>query len=561
MGFRTTDRRVLALLVLLAAGWGGAAQVRAQFAGDRSYPSRAGTQGSAAVSAWEEAERSRDAYETVPEGQRTKAGYTRVLDEFRAIYHQHPQDGHQHLQDGHQHPQDVHQDAHAAEAVNAVAELLAEEGRGQHDAGLLRAAVKQYEYLRTQYPGSSLGVGALLTEAQIERIDLGDAAAARERYTTFLELYPRSSIAEEARAGLASLDHGAAGNQSARGAGQTVLAQGQGAPAAAPLTDRAEKRDAGAAEVTSAPQAVPVTAPIVRAMPRHYDRLATVTGIRHWSTPTYTRVAIDLGSEVEYEAARVPGPDRIYFDLHGARLAPELVGKSFTVTDDGFLKKIRVAQSGDDLARIVLDVNDVTEYSAFLLPNPYRLIIDIHGRSKTAAPAVAMMDAPARPAATVPNTRAVSAGSGADVARLSEQPGKVEATTVPTSQPISAVVPGRGVSTLPGTPVTGGAGRAGVVGVGSGDVGVDDEIGDDSGAGCFGDGGCGCGRVERAFDDREQRVAAAAGTDDVSGCAGGGGSGYAGAGGGEDGGWADEPGARAGAEDQPDRDRCRAWRT
>ncbi len=45
--------------------------------------------------------------------------------------------------------------------------------------------------------------------------------------------------------------------------------------------------------------------------------LAQVTGIRHWSTPTYTRVAIDLGDDVTYEAARVPSPDRIYFDLHG----------------------------------------------------------------------------------------------------------------------------------------------------------------------------------------------------------------------------------------------------
>ena len=65
-------------------------------------------------------------------------------------------------------------------------------------------------------------------------------------------------------------------------------------------------------------------------------RLASVTGIRHWSTATYTRVAIDLGDEVTFEAARVPHPDRIYFDLHGAKLAPELVGKSFDVTDDGF---------------------------------------------------------------------------------------------------------------------------------------------------------------------------------------------------------------------------------
>ena len=113
--------------------------------------------------------------------------------------------------------------------------------------------------------------------------------------------------------------------------------------------------------------------------------LATVSAIRHWSTPTYTRVAIDLGDEVQYEAARVPSPDRIYFDLHGTRLAQELAGKSFTVTDDGFLKRIRAAQYSNDMTRVVLDVNDVTEYSAFLLPNPYRLIIDIHGGAKSSA--------------------------------------------------------------------------------------------------------------------------------------------------------------------------------
>ena len=116
-----------------------------------------------------------------------------------------------------------------------------------------------------------------------------------------------------------------------------------------------------------------------KATTRRHGGLAQVTGIRHWSTPTYTRVAIDLGDDVTYEAARVPNPDRIYFDLHGTRLAQELVGKSFAVTDDGFLKKIRAAQFSNDMTRVVLDVNDVTEYSAFLLPNPYRLIIDIHG--------------------------------------------------------------------------------------------------------------------------------------------------------------------------------------
>ena len=55
------------------------------------------------------------------------------------------------------------------------------------------------------------------------------------------------------------------------------------------------------------------------------------------------------------------------------------MGKSFEV-DTGFLHKIRVAQYKLGMARVVLDVDDVAEYSAFLLPNPYRLIIDIHGK-------------------------------------------------------------------------------------------------------------------------------------------------------------------------------------
>ena len=186
---------------------------------------------------------------------------------------------------------------------------------------------------------------------------------------------------------------------------------------------------------------------------------ALVTGIRHWSTATYTRVAIDLGDTVTYEAARVPNPDRIYFDLHGTRLAQELVGKSFAVTDDGFLKKIRAAQFSDNMTRVVLDVSDVSEYSAFLLPNPYRLIIDIHGgqgsgfkvqgsgQSEVTAttadvptPRVAAV-VKATAAKPVPNTVATkSASTSSDVADLSEAPGKVEATKKPTSKPISAVV-------------------------------------------------------------------------------------------------------------------------
>ena len=105
-----------------------------------------------------------------------------------------------------------------------------------------------------------------------------------------------------------------------------------------------------------------------------------MTGIRHWSTPDYTRVAIDLENEIKFGSQRISHPDRIFFDLRGTKLASTLVGKSFDV-DDGFLKKIRVAQFQPGRTRVVLEVDNLSDYEAFLLPNPYRLIIDIHGKN------------------------------------------------------------------------------------------------------------------------------------------------------------------------------------
>jgi N-acetylmuramoyl-L-alanine amidase len=436
---------------------------------------RTATQHKVELTDWEKAERGLETLDAIPVATRTRVDYTRAMDGFRAVYHGAPGD------------------AHAPDSVNAVAELLADEGRRFHDEKLLKAAVGQYEFLRTQYPGSSLRVGALLAQGQIYENNLKDEASAHERYALLVKDYPRSAQAEEAKAGIASLDQRTAGRRSvgtaaqstevvrpqetgksaARGKASTAIQDnGSSGSSFEPMPTTGDARggkagtevanaDAGDAERrgTAAPMDAELDAstagvpdaPASAAGPMHVAKtaakrrgqMAQVTGIRHWSTPNYTRVAIDLGDDVTYEAARVPSPDRIYFDLHGTRLAQELVGKSFSVTDDGFLKKIRAAQFSNDMTRVVLDVNDVTEYSAFLLPNPYRLIIDIHGGSK-AEPGAAVVSVPMQRAATsaptVPNTTAVKAGSSFDVAALSAQPGRVEATSQPTSQPISAVV-------------------------------------------------------------------------------------------------------------------------
>ena len=443
---------------------------------------------------WEMAERGREDLEAKSETNRTRADYTRAMDRFRALYHAAPRD------------------VHAASSVYAVAELLAEQGRSLHDPKSLKAALGQYEFLRKQYPGSSLRVPALLAEAQIDQNDLNDPKAAKERYQLLLKKYPQSEYAEEARAGIAGLDAGPRGPENrAQGTGigeQGIGNKNQGVvgpsaragvqPPAPAAQSTASARDAAAspsaAGTTLQQQDASIPSPLeggqlpadarqggagsgLKHVARH-GQLAQVTGIRHWSTATYTRVAIDLGDDVTFEAARVPNPDRIYFDLHGTRLAQELVGRSFTVTDNGFLKKIRAAQFSNDMTRVVLDVSDVSEYSAFLLPNPYRLIIDIHGGTKAQGAATrdqgagvgaavgsvvdaagvagagssmagGSVDVPAPRAAAagnvtashpVPNTVTTRTNSTTEIASLSQQPNRVEATSRPTSQPISAVV-------------------------------------------------------------------------------------------------------------------------
>jgi N-acetylmuramoyl-L-alanine amidase len=270
-----------------------------------------------ALSAYEKAEQDREALNGRPEKDRTKASYQKVIDAYKRVYFLSPAS------------------SKADASIVAVAELLAEEGRHFSDEKLLKDSITQYEFLRKEYPGSKYRVDALFTIGQIYKEDLKDDASAKATFEEFLQRYPKSQMVDEAHKALADLS------------------------APPPLTPT-EVKAAAVAE-------------------KKHASMPTVNGIRYWSTPDYTRVAVDLDDEVKYEAGRIPKPDRIFFDLHGAKLASTLVGKSFEV-GDGFLKTVRVAPYQKDVVRIVLDVSDVSDYSAFLLPNPYRLIIDIHGK-------------------------------------------------------------------------------------------------------------------------------------------------------------------------------------
>jgi N-acetylmuramoyl-L-alanine amidase len=294
------------------------------------------------------ADRMREALNGRPPGERTRHDYQRVLNAYRAVYYGAPTSN------------------KADPSAVAVAETLVEMGRRFDDQRILQSAIAQYRFVRREYPGSKYRCDALFTIGEIYKDDLNDPEQARAAFGEFLHRYPKNRLAEDAEQAIADIDKEAAAEKKA---------------AKKKSDQQGEEKEANADFKAAEPSAKDDDQADTRQTPESkVKHLPRVTAIRHWSTPDYTRIAIDLETEVKFGSQRLSHPDRIYFDLRDTKLASTLVGKSFDV-DDGFLKKIRVAQFQPGRTRVVLEVDDLSSYEAFLLPNPYRLIIDIHGKN------------------------------------------------------------------------------------------------------------------------------------------------------------------------------------
>jgi N-acetylmuramoyl-L-alanine amidase len=123
------------------------------------------------------------------------------------------------------------------------------------------------------------------------------------------------------------------------------------------------------------------------AAPQDLAKFPRVTGIRHWSSADSSTVVLDLEDQVQYEAHRLTGPDRIYFDLHDTQLAPELSGKAIEIGDT-LLNRIRVAQPVAGMTRVVLETRGDSNFSVSLEPNPYRLVVEVRKIGSTPRGAV-----------------------------------------------------------------------------------------------------------------------------------------------------------------------------
>jgi N-acetylmuramoyl-L-alanine amidase len=108
---------------------------------------------------------------------------------------------------------------------------------------------------------------------------------------------------------------------------------------------------------------------------------AAVKDIRHWSTPNYTRVVVDMGGPVKYEHHLLKAdpdhskPRRFYLDLKNARVDSQ-TGGSIPIKD-GLLLRARAAQYTKTDVRVVLDMASVGSYKVFHLHDPFRIVVDV----------------------------------------------------------------------------------------------------------------------------------------------------------------------------------------
>ena len=119
----------------------------------------------------------------------------------------------------------------------------------------------------------------------------------------------------------------------------------------------------------------------------------SVTAIRSWSLTEVTRIAIEVSGEFHTRSDRLHNPERVYFDIVGAR--PRLDARRTWSKEigDKLVQRVRVAETMPGTTRIVLDLAGPVEVTTSQLSNPNRLIVELRAGTGPPIPTEPMLPA------------------------------------------------------------------------------------------------------------------------------------------------------------------------
>ena len=317
----------------------------------------------AATAQFARAEEMRAALNEKPADKRTLAEYKKVLATYDRVHLITP---------------------HAAEAPDslvAMGELNTEMG-DHFGRSYYQDAADAYQFLIREYPASKYAGESMMHLGQLQKDQLGDPAAATKTYQDYLKKFPRSPRkrdAQEALAELALMKNAETGTLDTKAARPTAPAKDLVAG-----KDDSDEPPTRVSGTTSGGQ-----------KPRSGE-IPHVQKIRSTVTPDGAEIIIELEDSVQFISGRIANPDRIYFDLHAAKLSPALLHNKIKVAGD-LVDQVRVAQNQGGVVRVVLDVTGVKDYAASLMQKPSRLVIELYGDKSSHAPAQSAKASPPAP--------------------------------------------------------------------------------------------------------------------------------------------------------------------
>ena len=201
----------------------------------------------------------------------------------------------------------------------------------------LDRALGAFQDLPKRYPGHRLADDALFNAGQVQE-EKGRKSDAYSTYVKILKFYPKGDMVSQAKKRL------------------TQLASYAPKPPAA----KSARPSSG--------------------------KTVSITDVKHWSNPEYTRVVVYATGRLHFEEHRLRSdpstgkPPRLYIDLNGARI-PSALSEPIPIRD-GLLLRARVGQYDHDTVRLVLDIDSMGDNRVFTMENPSRLVVDVFGRDE-----------------------------------------------------------------------------------------------------------------------------------------------------------------------------------
>ena len=94
-----------------------------------------------------------------------------------------------------------------------------------------------------------------------------------------------------------------------------------------------------------------------------------------------------MSSEFTFKYSQLTGPERMFFDIHGAR--PQIASKGMhtIAVGDALVQQIRVAETQPEVTRVVIDLVQAASVTTSQLSNPNRLVLELRSKDAPLPPA------------------------------------------------------------------------------------------------------------------------------------------------------------------------------